>query len=307
MPSATTDLIRKIDFFEPLEEKIIRKIADVCIPREYSKGDAIVKQGESGLGLFFITAGKVHVEVERNGRTSIVATLKEEDFLGELSIIDNKPRSANVVCIEDTSCLLLTRDSFSRLMNKYPEIAVQMAKALAGRIRAANEKMTQSGGVPVQEAATGIPPAGGTASPPDSISGQDAAPPPADTESSAKEKLRDYLVETFSFLYTMKALTRFSAAIVGCPVTLGCRAACATVDEAAGVKIAMFPSDKPATLEIDAWADGPFSATVLRPPVAGPGPRVDRFDGRVVRDERIVLDVPPLGAARLCPSNAGSP
>jgi CRP-like cAMP-binding protein len=265
VPTATTDLIRKIDFFEPLDDKIINKIAQVCIPREYSKGDYIVKEGESGLGLFFITAGKVQVEIERNGAKSVLAQLKDEDFLGELSIIDNKPRSANVVCLEDTSCLLLTRDSFSKLMNKYPEIAVQMAKALAGRIRATNEKMSQTGGAPAPAPVSAAPSAPQQAPSATSVTPAAAAEPSNGASSPAKDKVRDFLVDTFSFLYTMKALTRFSAAIVGCPVSVSATGDGIASADIYGVKVVVFPADRDEELSIDAFGAGPYTATVFRP------------------------------------------
>lgn len=301
--STQTDLLRKIDFFEPLDQKIITKIAQVCIEREYPKGELIVKQGESGLGLFFITSGRVNVEVERNGSKAVVATLQSEDFLGELSIIDNKPRSANVICLEDTRCLLLTRDSFSKLLNKYPEIAIQMAKALAGRIRAANERMSQTPAAAQVTAATAAPgteaqPQAAPAEPPgsDKTPGNGAEPSP-----STKNKVRDFLVDTFSFLYTVKALTRFSAAIIGCPVEIraenpGPEDAQTVID---GVKVALFPTTEDRVIRIMAYDDGNYSATVLRP-AAGVSPvRVSHFEGRVRRDERIFLHVPDVGPARI--------
>ena len=73
--SNVSDLIRKIDFFEPLDGRIVNKIARVCIPREYSPGDHVVRQGDPGLGLYFITAGRVRVEINRNGANSPVAEL----------------------------------------------------------------------------------------------------------------------------------------------------------------------------------------------------------------------------------------
>ncbi len=303
--SAQTDLLRKIDFFEPLDQKIISKIADVCIEREYSKGEHIVKQGESGLGLFFITSGRVKVEVDRNGAKAVVAQLQSEDFLGELSIIDNKPRSANVICLEDTRCLLLTRDSFSKLIDKYPIIAIQMAKALAGRIRAANEKMTQQ---PLSSSAMAAQPAAstGTAEPISVAAVSEAATAPASSSkgsnngshenSSAKNKLRDFLVDTFSFLYTVKAITRFSAAVVGCPVHVhferpGEETLQAVVGE---VKVALFPASEDQVLGIDAYAEGDFSATVLRPGVTGRVPEVEitRYSGHLAADQSARLHIP---------------
>ncbi len=130
MVSSANDLIRKIDFFESLDEKIVNNIARLCTELEYSSGDHIVRQGDSGLGLFFIIRGGIKVELEKNGMRMVVATMQPGDFFGELSLIDNKPRSANVICVEDTRCLVLTRDSFSKVTHKYPEIGFQIAKAL---------------------------------------------------------------------------------------------------------------------------------------------------------------------------------
>jgi len=295
--STQTDLLRKIDFFEPLDQKIINKLAQVCIEREYSKGEYIVKQGESGLGLFFITSGRVKVEVERNDSKAVVATLQSEDFLGELSIIDNKPRSANVICLEDTRCLLLTRDSFSKLINKYPEIAIQMAKALAGRIRAANEKMGQPlPSIPVEPAAPA--PATQTATPaPAANTASKASNNGSGSDVSAKNKVKDFLVDTFDFLYTVKALTRFSAAVVGCPVTIelvpeGRNTAQAIVE---GVKIALFPPDQDRVIRISAYDKGGFTAAAFQPGDERTPPRIFRCEGRVVSEEQLFLHVPSTG------------
>jgi CRP-like cAMP-binding protein len=138
--STASDLIRKIDFFEPLDDRTVERIAEACIPREYSPGNHIVRQGDPGLGLYFITDGWVKVEIERDGTKTAIAELKAGDFVGEISIIDNKPRTANVICLADTSCLLLTRDSFQKLLKKYPEIAVQMIQSLASRLRETDER-----------------------------------------------------------------------------------------------------------------------------------------------------------------------
>lgn len=314
--SAQTDLLRKIDFFEPLDQKIVSKIAEVCIDREYSKGEYIVKQGESGLGLFFITSGRVKVEIDRNGAKAVVAQLQSEDFLGELSIIDNKPRSANVICLEDTSCLLLTRDSFSRLINKYPEISIQMAKALAGRIRAANEKMGQplppSTEVPTSSAAQETPPSSAATQP--AANAKPAGQPPAAApgngskpDSSSKDKIKDFLIDTFDFLYTVKAMTRFSAAIVGCPVHLHFEhPGPETVNVEIGeVKLALFPADEKQALKVTAYAEGDFCAAILRPGNAG----VARFSGHLTANEFVRLDVPATGDVRLetCPGAETKP
>jgi CRP-like cAMP-binding protein len=307
------ELIKKIDFFEQLEDKIVKKITEVCIPREYSAGDHIVTQGETGLGLFFITSGKVKVETDHNGSKVVVAQLKEEDFFGELAIIDNKPRSANIICLENTTCLLLTRDSFSKLMNKYPEIAVQMAKSLAARVRATTEKIgtpvtiTATATPPVTITATTAVPAGSAATPSASSTAEaPAALPPAPTEatplppasngSSTKNRVKDFLVNTFSQFYTVKAMTRFSVALVGCPVTVrseepALEVACGDVGE---MKIIVFPAHRLQGIRITGLDDGQFSATILRPSEGAEKSAfsISQLEGQVRRHDRLRLHVP---------------
>src|SRR2546428_7149326 len=157
------DLISKIDFFSGLDEKILKKLADACIMRQFTKNETIVRQGEMGLGLYVIAKGRVKVEREQGGQRLLLNELGPEQFFGEMALLDNKPRSATVTGLEDSECVLLTRDSFVRLMNKYPEIPIRMARVLADRLRVANEKLA-AGPAPAAAAAAGAPA---------------AAPPPA--------------------------------------------------------------------------------------------------------------------------------
>ena len=281
-----TELIRKLEFFETLDDKIIKNIAGICIVREFAAGEAIVRQGEAGLGLYFITGGRAKVEVDREGHKIVVAELKEGDFLGEFAIIDDKTRSASVICLDDTRCLLLTRDSFAKLLRKHPEIANQMLRTLVGRIRTSNVRMTQ----PVGKAPT-----------PSATAGTTNAPPAVDTEetsvpigamngsgiaamaeqigailpkpeelvqyySTSKGRTQQFFNRFVGTIYAMKAMMRFSMAIVGCPVTVTAEQADPELLQAEfnGVHLILFPSDVHQTLRIDAVGDGEVSATVFR-------------------------------------------
>jgi CRP-like cAMP-binding protein len=309
-----TELIRKLDFFQPLDQKIIKKIAKMCIVREFTAGDSIVKQGESGLGLYFIIRGRAKVEINRNGTRVVVAELQGGDFLGELSMIDDKARSADVICTEDTNCMLLTRDSFTKLINKYPQIAIQMAKSLVTRIRATNERVStpsmpsapapSAGAASTTLAATpsGALPAAAA----DAASGNGSLwsqVDPIEFYTSTKGKTRDFLVDTFKSMSALKMMTRFSAAIVGCPVTVQPERRRGEVLQTniRGVKLALFPSDRNQVFKIDAFADGDFSATVFRPPPRGRAAHasVDRFEGQVRKNEIIRLHVPARRSTKL--------
>src|ERR1700694_2097525 len=174
------ELIKKIDFFAGLDDKILNKISDACIVRQFTKNETIVRQGEMGLGLYIIARGRVKVDREQGGARTQVAELGPEQFFGDMALLDNKPRSATVTGLEDAECLLLTRDSFVRLMNKYPEIPIRMAKVLAERLREANAKIVAVAppqAPPANNANNEVPaPAAAAPAPPPPANGSTPAP-----------------------------------------------------------------------------------------------------------------------------------
>ena len=269
------DLISKIDFFSGLDEKILKKLADACIMRQFTKNETIVRQGEMGLGLYLIAKGRVKVDREQGGIRLQVAELGPEQFFGEMSLLDNKPRSATVTGLEDAECVLLTRDSFVRLMNKYPEIPIRMARVLADRLRVANEKLAAGPAA----AAPAPPPPSTVAEPPATPAAPGAASAPAAAGNGAvpsppapdgtKAQIHNKLLETFKSLYTIKALSRFSVAVLGCPVE---GTAANTVDQirVGDVKALFFPADEPVDMQIAALEPGWFTLDVFTPSGVAP-------------------------------------
>jgi CRP-like cAMP-binding protein len=301
-----SELIRRLEFFKPLDQKIIKRIADLCIVREFSAGEAIVSQGEAGLGLYFITGGRAKVEIDKDGSKVVVAELKEGDYLGEFALIDEKTRSATVICLQDTRALLLTRDSFSKLLNKHPEIANQMLRTLVGRIRNTNDRITRpsaSSPVEQQPPPPATPAAESAAAEKKSSGGISAAteqiaafiPKPEDMVqfySTTKGKTQEFLNRFVATIYAMKAMLRFSMAMVGCPVTVTAEQPDEEILEAElnGVKLILFPSDADQTIRIEAVGDGVVAATIYRP--RGERVEVLRLAGPIREKHVLRLHVP---------------
>jgi CRP/FNR family transcriptional regulator, cyclic AMP receptor protein len=250
------ELITKIDFFSGLDEKILNKLSDACIVRQFTKNETIVRQGEMGLGLYLIAKGRVKVDREQGGTRVQVAELGPEQFFGEMSLLDNKPRSATVTGIEDTECLLLTRDSFVKLMNKYPEIPIRMARVLSDRLRVANDKLAAPPAPPAARAAP--------ATPTPAASFPNGAVPGAPEPEGTKAQIHSKLLQTFQSLYTLKALSRFSVAVLGCPVE---GRADNTVEEirVGEVKALFFPAGERVEMQIAASEPGSFTLDVFTP------------------------------------------
>jgi len=282
--NTAAELIRRIDFFQPLDDRTVNQIARVCIVREYSPGDHIVRQGDSGLGLYFITRGHARVEMEREGVSTLIAELSPGEFVGELSIIDKKPRLANVICTRDTSCLLLTRDRFTRLLHKYPEIAMQMAKALAARLRTTDEWLLHGAATAVRTPLPQPAPAAAQSGPMRQPRAQDD-----------RQRIKDLLADTVGWFYLLKSIAQISLAVVGCPVTvsLETKSSESTITAVGPLKIVLFPSHESHVIGVHAFDDGAFRAMILQPVNAGDftGVSISRFTAPVKRNESAWLHV----------------
>jgi CRP-like cAMP-binding protein len=251
--------LEKIDFFTGLDRKLLDKIAAAALMRNYPEGEVIVRQGESGLGLYVILKGKVRVEREHGGVARVLAELGPQQFFAEIAMVDSKPRSATITTITDTECMLLTRDSFRKLVETHPELALRLARVLAERLRIANDKLASAETaqvVPPPPGAAPAVPANGTAT----AAGKTAA----ESDASTKSKVQASMLDTFQKLYSLKALVRFSVAVLGCPVE-GSAANIIEQIRVGETKAILLPADEPVALDILASEHGSFSVHLFSP------------------------------------------
>ena len=124
------DQLASVPLLAGLDQRVRRRLAEVGKPRTYATGAVIVKEGSTGTALYVILRGRVRVE--RDGQA--VGELKPNDFFGELSLIEDEPRSASVLAAEETECLLFPAWEFRALLDEHPQIAVPIMKALIGRL-----------------------------------------------------------------------------------------------------------------------------------------------------------------------------
>jgi len=134
-----SEIIRNIEFFSGLDQKTLRRIEEDAIVCQFESGETIVKEGELGLGMYVVISGKLEVSKKIPSGNLKLAELGPSQFFAEMSLIDDKPRSATVTTLETAECLLLTRDSFLKLIEKSPQVAVRMARVLAARLRVAGD------------------------------------------------------------------------------------------------------------------------------------------------------------------------
>ncbi len=137
--------LSRVKLFAALEPPDLAKLAQACLLRHYGAGESILEEGSTGLGLFLITSGRVEVFKTHEGRKVPLAVLEAGAVLGEMALLDDRPRSASGVAIEDTECLLLSRDRFRTLLKRRPRIAWPIVPSLVRRIRDLQEQLLEAG------------------------------------------------------------------------------------------------------------------------------------------------------------------
>ena len=128
--------LRNVSLFESLTDEELEALAQMTITRTFSKDNVIILAEEEGDALFIIEKGQVKVSiVSEDGREVILSMLGDGAVFGELSLLDGKPRSANVIATEDTNLVMLRRQDFLQLLFKVPQIAIALLAELASRLR----------------------------------------------------------------------------------------------------------------------------------------------------------------------------
>jgi len=136
MPMTKKDkvnLLRRVELFSGVSARSLSLIADRAVDITFAPGDFIVRQGQVGTGFYLVVSGRVRVE--RGGE--VLARLSAGEFFGELSVLDQMPRTAHVIADEPIVCLALPSWDFTKLLEQNPKITLSVLRVVARRLRAA--------------------------------------------------------------------------------------------------------------------------------------------------------------------------
>jgi CRP/FNR family transcriptional regulator, cyclic AMP receptor protein len=137
MADERTEILGRVPLFEGLSDKELSAVSSAVKERRYDTGDAIVSEGEGGVGFFVIAEGTARVEA--HGQR--VATLGPGASFGEVALLDEGGRrTASVIAEAPMRVFGLTSWQFTPLLEQHPQIAIKVAKMLARRLRETEER-----------------------------------------------------------------------------------------------------------------------------------------------------------------------
>ena len=134
------ELLRKVSIFQGLEDSALEPLVHCLKSEDHPKDATIVNQADPGDALFIIASGRVKVVLHGDGGGEVILSIfRSGEFFGEMSLLDNQPRSASVVVLEPTRLLKLERAAFVHHLHQTPSTAQKIMAELSLRLRRADE------------------------------------------------------------------------------------------------------------------------------------------------------------------------
>jgi CRP-like cAMP-binding protein len=140
--------IRRMKFFAGLDDQQVESFVRYMEVVRYPQFSHIVRKGEHGDAMYLVLEGEVRALTIVDAKESMLATIAAGDAFGEISILDQGPRSADVIANKDSVLLKITAAAFQRLLREAPALAVPLllglSRSVVGRVRSLTKRYEDS-------------------------------------------------------------------------------------------------------------------------------------------------------------------
>jgi len=142
MGDGGTQSLSGIELLDSMTENDLKKLEQRCTWRLVSKQEVIVDRQSESSDIYFVVSGKVRVvNFSLSGREITFDEMIPGRYFGQLAALDNQPRSANVIAVEDSVLASLSQEPFKDLLLIYPEIALKLLVEMAQIIRTSTDRI----------------------------------------------------------------------------------------------------------------------------------------------------------------------
>lgn len=119
-------LVKGCPLFHEIYDEEVEKVLKDCLVASYEVGDKIVTQGEEGTDIFVILTGEADIKVTKDGKEQFIATIGKGDLFGEMVLINETTRTADIVCSQRAEVLIMTFENFFSYFKKNPKVFALM-------------------------------------------------------------------------------------------------------------------------------------------------------------------------------------
>ncbi len=138
------EILRRIPIFAKIEPAKLKLMAFASERVTYKPGQVLFRQGERGDAAFIVLKGSADVLINGSDGPLRVATLSENEIIGEIAILCDIPRTATVQAETELTTLKITTDLFFRMLMDFPEMGVEVMRVLAHRLEQTTTQLRQA-------------------------------------------------------------------------------------------------------------------------------------------------------------------
>lgn len=146
---ALFEVLKKIPIFQDLNLREFAKVEDILHRRTFAVDEAIVREGEKGVGMYIILAGQVQiVQAGQDGTPLRLAALGPGDFFGEQALLDESPRTASAIAVEPCQAIGFFRPDLMELIEQNPrlglKVVMRLSQMISFRLRQTNRLLKEA-------------------------------------------------------------------------------------------------------------------------------------------------------------------
>ena len=135
------EVLRSIPLFAKLEPAKLKLLAFTSQRLTFDAGHALFQQGDPGDAAYIVLDGQADVMINTEQGPVRVAQIGRHAIIGEVAILCEVPRTATVIASSQLTTLRIDKDLFFRLVNEFPQMAVEIMRELAHRLEKTNEQL----------------------------------------------------------------------------------------------------------------------------------------------------------------------
>jgi diguanylate cyclase (GGDEF)-like protein len=154
--TSSPELLARVPLFADLAPEEIEWIASAAHTRTFADGEHLFEIGEPGRSLFVITAGTVQVLHPNRAAHFQLARVGPGEFIGEMALLDDSPRSATAKALGEVEALVLDKVDFHKLVRSRPDVGLHLLGVMSRRMRKADEQISGLNAESVRDPLTGL-------------------------------------------------------------------------------------------------------------------------------------------------------
>ena len=130
------EALRAVPLFERLQDHDLQQIANAAVVRSFPRNSIVITEGDDSNSLYLVLSGEVKVFVsDEDGKTNTINRLGPGDYFGEMSLIDDQPRSASVATLGACKLSIISRAFLFDYIESNPRVAIALLQGMARRLR----------------------------------------------------------------------------------------------------------------------------------------------------------------------------